>query len=79
MALFNDTRKKSKSKLHYGSANKARQTIKYLKTRPKRERLRSAYAMYHRAKYHAKQTANMQEAMNVYENFIWQTKKMNNA
>jgi hypothetical protein len=68
--LFNNTRKKKKSHLHYGSAKKARQTIKYLKTRPRGERIRGAQSMYFRAKFHAQQTKNMREAMKVYKNFL---------
>ncbi len=68
--LFNNTRKKKKSHLHYGSAKKARQTIKYLKTRPHGEQVRGAQSMFFRAKYHAQQTKDMREAMKVYKNFL---------
>jgi hypothetical protein len=68
--LFSSTRKKRPSHLHYGSAKKARQTIKYLRTRPKGEQIRGAQTMFFRAKYHARQTRNMREAMNVYTNFL---------
>jgi hypothetical protein len=69
--LFNNTRKKKKiSHLHYGSAKKARQTIKYLRTRPRGEQVRGAQTMYFRAKYHAKQTKDMREAMKVYKDFL---------
>ena len=68
--LFNNTRKKKPSHLHYGSAKKARQTLKYLRTRPRGEQIRGAQTMYFRAKYHAKQTKNMREAMKVYKDFL---------
>lgn len=68
--LFNNTRKKKKSHLHYGSAKKARQTIKYLKTRPRGEQVKGAQSMFFRAKYHAQQTKDMREAMKVYKNFL---------
>ncbi len=68
--LFNNTRKKKKSHLHYGSAKKAKQTLKYLKTRPRGEQIRGAQAMFFRAKYHAQQTKNMREAMKVYKDFL---------
>ncbi len=68
--LFNNTRKKKKSHLHYGSAKKARQTIKYLKTRSHGEQVRGAQSMFFRAKYHAQQTKDMREAMKVYKNFL---------
>jgi hypothetical protein len=69
--LFNTTRKaRQPSHLHYGTAAKARQTLKYLRTRPRGEQMRAAQTMYSRAKYHAKQTQDMREAMKVYTKFI---------
>jgi hypothetical protein len=67
--LFNNT-KKRRSHLHYGTKAKARQTIKYLRTRPRGEQVRGAQAMYHRAKFHAHQTADMREAMKIYAAFL---------
>jgi hypothetical protein len=69
--LFNSTRKKSY--LHYGTAAKARQTLRYLKKRPLGEQRRAAQSMYYRAKYHAQQTNGMREAMKVYSNFLKKT------
>jgi len=66
--LFNNTRKQSH--LHYGTAKKAKQTLRYLKTRPRGEQVRGAQTMYFRAKYHAHQTPNMREAMKVYNRFL---------
>ena len=68
--LFNDTRKKRPSRLHYGTPNKARQTLKYLRTKPYGEQIRGAQAMYYRAKFHAKQTKGMRNAMKVYKRFL---------
>ena len=68
--LYNNTRKSKKTHLHYGSAKKARQTLKYLKTRPRGEQIRGAQSMYYRAKFHARQTQNMRDAMKVYKNFL---------
>jgi hypothetical protein len=68
--LFNDTRTTRKSRLHYGSPTKARQTIKYLRTRPYPEQIRGAQTMYYRAKYHAKQTKGMRNAMELYKRFL---------
>ena len=73
--LFNNTRKKKSSHLHYGSASKAKQTLKYLKKRPYPEQIRGARTMYYRAKYHAQQTANMRGAMKVYKKFLADLKK----
>jgi len=69
--LFNNTRKKRKlTKLHYGTAKLAKQTLKYLRNKPRAEQLRGAQTMYFRAKYHANQTKNMREAMKVYAKFM---------
>uniref|UniRef100_A0A6C0KWB3 Uncharacterized protein n=1 Tax=viral metagenome TaxID=1070528 RepID=A0A6C0KWB3_9ZZZZ len=66
--LFNNTRKKSH--LHYGTAKKARETIRYLKGRPRGEQVQGAQAMYSRAKFHARQTKDMREAMKIYRKFL---------
>jgi len=71
--LFNNTRKKrgqKKSHLHYGSPEKARKSVQYLKKRPYGEQIRGAQSMYFRAKYHARQTKNMRGAMKVYSKFL---------
>lgn len=82
--LFNNTRKQGKqgkqgktkpSHLHYGTAEKAKKTLRYLKTRPYGEQVRGAQTMYFRAKYHARQTPNMREAMKVYQRFLKTIKK----
>jgi len=68
--LFNNTRKKGKTRYHYGTAKKARETIQYLQNRPYAEQIRVAHTMISRAKYHARQTANMREAIQVYSQFL---------
>ena len=68
--LFNNTRKKRPSRLHYGTPAKARQTLKYLRTRPYSEQIRGAQTMMYRAKYHAHQTKGMRSAMKVYARFL---------
>lgn len=69
--LFNTTRKaKRPSHLHYGTAQKAKQTLNYLRTRPRGEQIRGAQTMYYRAKYHANQTPDMRSAMKVYAHFL---------
>jgi len=74
--LFNDTRKKRKGKaithLHYGTAEKAKQTLRFLKRKPRGEQIRGAQTMYFRAKYHARQTQSMREAMKIYAAFLRQ-------
>jgi protoheme ferro-lyase len=71
--LFNNTRKKSH--LHYGTPEKAKNTIRYLKTRKRGEQVRSAQAMYYRAMYHARQTPEMREAMKIYRKFLTDIKR----
>ena len=73
--LFNNTHKKRKSHLHYGTAQKAKNTIRYLKTKPPGEQIRSAQSMYFRAKYHANQTPDMRAAMKIYNDFLRKAKK----
>lgn len=68
--LFNNTRKKTPSHLHYGTASKAKSTIKYLRSRPCAEQIRGAQTMYFRAKYHANQTPDMRKAMKVFSKFL---------
>ena len=74
MALFNNpgTRKNKKLKplLQYGTAEKARATIRRIHKFPKSEQKRMAYTMYFRAKYNRRQTKGMREAMKVYSKFI---------
>lgn len=68
--LFNNRKTKKRSRLHYGTAKKARQTIKYLKTRPRGEQIQGAQSMFFRAKYHAHQTPDMRAAAQVYAKFL---------
>lgn len=75
MALFNNpsskTRKnKSRPLLQYGTAEKAKATIRRIHKFPKSEQKRLAYTMYFRAKYNRRQTKGMREAMKVYSTFI---------
>ena len=72
--LFND-RPASKGtrrrvRLGYGTAAKARATVKALRKQPRGYARRSAQTMYFRAKYHAQQTANMRAAMKVYKKYL---------
>ena len=68
MGLFSST--KRKSRLHYGTAKKARQTIRYLKTLERGKQIQGAQAMMLRAKFHKHQTADMREAMGLYKRFL---------
>ncbi len=72
MAVFNDNPTGKKSKLHlgYGSANKAKKSIKKLKKQPLQYQSQVAHTLYYRAKYHKHQTKGMKNAMKIYGNFI---------
>lgn len=65
--LFNDNPKgKSKVKAQYGTAERARQTLKRLQGKPKAYQRQVVTTMYFRAKHHKYQTKEMKEAMKVY-------------
>jgi len=68
MALFNST--KRRSRLHYGTAKKAKQTIQYLKKLPRGKQIQGAQSMLLRAKFHKHQTKDMREAVIVYKQFL---------
>ena len=71
--LFNDNPKgPSQVKAQYGTAERARKTIKRLKGKPKAYQRQVATTMYFRAKYHKHRTKNMEEAMKVYKKYLKQ-------
>jgi hypothetical protein len=61
--------------LGYGTAEKARASVKRLRPMPYAYQIQTAQTMYFRAKYHANQTADMRAAMRVYERFLRSTRK----
>jgi hypothetical protein len=71
MGVFNDAARPPKIKAGYGTAKKARETLRRLRrgaTRKKAQQV--ARTMYYRAKYHAHQTAGMKGAMKVYGKYL---------
>lgn len=72
MAVFNDPLpgKKPKLRLHYGTANRAKKTIKKLKKEPLIYQLQAGHTMYYRAKYHKHQTKGMKNAERIYKSFL---------
>ena len=69
--LFNDNPKgPSKVKAQYGTAERARQTLKRLRGKPKAYQRQVAVTMFYRAKHHKFQTKGMKEAMKVYGHFL---------
>ncbi len=57
-------------KAGYGTAAKARKTIRRLRSKPCTYRRRVAGTMYARAKYHAHATANMKQSMKIYKAYL---------
>ena len=72
MAVFNDNPPNKKRRLHlgYGTATKARASIKKLRRQPRQYQVLAAHTLYSRAKYHKHQTKGMKEAMKIYGKFI---------
>ncbi len=72
MAVFNDNPqdKKPRLRLGYGSANKARRSIKLLKKQPRQYQTQVAHTLYYRAKYHKYQTKGMKNAQKLYGRFL---------
>ena len=69
--LFNDNPKgPSKVKAQYGTAERARQTLKRLRGKPKAYQRQVVTTMYFRAKHHKYQTKGMKEAMKVYGHYL---------
>lgn len=69
--LFNDNPKgPSKVKAQYGTKERAQQTLKRLRGKPKAYQRQVAITMFYRAKHHKFQTKGMKEAMKVYGSFL---------
>lgn len=69
--LFNDNPKgPSKVKAQYGTAERARQTLKRLKGKPSAYQRQVATTMFYRAKHHKYQTKGMKNAMKIYKSFL---------
>ena len=70
MGVFNDSKKPPKFKAAYGTAKKARNTLKRLRRATRSKARQVAYTMYYRAKYHKYQTSGMKAAMKVYNHYL---------
>jgi len=78
--VFNDNPqgKRRKLRLGYGTAKRARNSIKKLRRYPdKQYKIQAAHTLYYRAKMHKYQTPGMREAAKIYKKFL-QTLKQNN-
>ena len=72
MGVFNDNppNKKAKLRLGYGTANKARRSIRLLKKQPRQYQMQAAHTLYYRAKFHKYQTKGMKNAQKLYGKFL---------
>lgn len=80
MAVFNDLppNKKPRIKSGYGSAKKARETIKKLKKEPKQYQYQLVHTLYSRAKYHKyKQIFGWDDEKNHIERLMVKQKTLN--
>lgn len=70
--LFNDNPRGAPRTygIGYGTAKKARQSLKKIRGKPKAYQKQIATTMYYRAKYHKYQTSGMRDAMKVYGVFL---------
>jgi len=74
MAIFNNPTRPPKIKAAYGTAKKARNTIRRLRKETRKQQRQTARSMFFRAKYHKYQTSGMRNAMKVYGDFLKYTK-----
>lgn len=70
MGLYSSTGGPGKKPYGYGTPERARDTIRYLKDKPIGYKLRLATSMYNRAKYHANQTVGMRAAMKILKAYL---------
>jgi len=70
MAVFNDPKHLPKFRAGYGTAKKARATLKRLSRATRKKACQVARTMYYRAKYHKYQTPGMKAAMKVYGDYL---------
>jgi hypothetical protein len=70
MAVFNNATHPPKIKAAYGTAKKARSTLKRLRRTTLKKAHQVARTMYYRAKYHKYQTPGMKAAMKVYGDYL---------
>jgi hypothetical protein len=72
MGVFNDNPpdKKPKLRLGYGTANKARRSIRLLKKQPRQYQIQAGHTLYYRAKFHKHQTKGMKNAQKLYGKFL---------
>lgn len=62
-----DRKKRSRTKIGYGNAKRALETLKNIKKFDKSYQMQVVNTMYNRAKFHANQTSDMREAMKIFK------------
>lgn len=80
--VFNDNPpgKRRKIRLGYGTAKRARNSVKKLRRLTNKQyKSQVAHTLYYRAKYHKHQTPGMREAMKIYAKFIKTLKQHNKS
>jgi hypothetical protein len=70
MGVFNNPKHPPKFKAGYGTAKKARNTLKRLRHATQKKARQVARSMYYRAKYHKYQTPGMKDAMKIYGEYL---------
>jgi len=70
MGVFNNPTNPPRIKAGYGTAKKARNTIRRLRKETRKQQKQTARSMYYRAKYHKFQTPGMRNAMKIYGDFL---------
>jgi hypothetical protein len=66
----NSDRKKSRTKIGYGNAKRASETLKNIKRFDESYQKQVVNTMYNRAKFHANQTSDMREAMKIFKKWL---------
>lgn len=69
-SLYASGNKKPKIKTGYGTAQKAKMTLKNIKGKDKGYQLRIVNTMYNRAKYHKYQNQGMRDAMKIFKKWL---------
>lgn len=67
--------KKSRTKIGYGNAKRALETLKNIKKFDKLYQTRVVNTMYNRAKFHANQTSDMRESMKIFKKWLKSSKR----
>jgi hypothetical protein len=69
-SLFSNSKRKLRSKIGYGNAKRARETLRNIKKFDRSYQKQIVNTMYNRAKYHANQTKDMKDVMKVFKKWL---------